>query len=522
MKTKCMFKIKNKSKKMNQKGGTDYVDTDFLRCYDTNLIKVMDAMNEYSGKHSIDLELANEFINNQTSPVRREAAKNLIDNTIYITLQEVYDIVGELIDIFYREFNSNDNNSNNTIYLYSGKPEKSGYFLCIIALNHIKQKGYKEPVFVKHLNDEFFDFINESPLIILDDVSYSGSQLSEQLKSIYYSRIYIKNADNPPNIYVLLIALNEFSKHELSKVPSSKRITARGNIYIDPLKDTPFKLIYLEDRLYKPLISVLGFEKFFYLKLMFAPWLCFDDDTGHLPVVSLYLDSKIADPVSTFTTTLTYGQIPPSNIDLSFFINQISDEDVASKVNLNNFPEKEMLVNELSSEFKNEKRILIENLINNFINLDVADKHSDVILFRPFINMCNMNPALIDIIQDKSIQKLDYMIFMIPQECFTKSNCSMEQFVIQNYIEHLKQNGYFVSKEYEVKDKSGKISKKPKITTSDGNLPTMEIHKKITSIKCPVSWYKNGPFKMSCINFVGGKNKSRRHCKYKKTRKLKR
>jgi hypothetical protein len=521
MKTKYSLKKQDKSKKIKQKGGNTYIDTDFLRCYDDNLRKVMSAIEEYSGKHSIDTVLANEFIENQTSPIRREAAKNLIDNTIYITLQEVYDIIGNLIDIVYPNFNSND-----TIYLYSGMPEKSGYFFSVIALNHIRKKGYKEPIFLKKLTDECFDNISDSPIIILDDVSYSGSQLSEQLKSIYYSRMYIKESPNyPPNIYILLVALNDISKKMLSEVPSSKNITS-SKIYIDPYKESPFKLIYLEDRLYKSLISILGIEKFIYLKMLFAPWLCLDDNALCLPPVSLYLDSKIADPVSTFTTTLIYGQIPPSNVDFSFFIKVIHDGGLKGK--LYDIPQelKTRLLNELSAEFKSENSnssdFLIEKIIKNFIKLDVQDKPSNEILFKPFINTCNSNPSLIEIIEDESIKKLNYLIFMLPQDCFTKKNCSIDFAAIEDYIIYLKENGYFVSKDYEVKDNTGKISKKPRITTHDGNLPTMEIHKKITSVKCPISWYKKGPFKMECTSLVGGKkNKTKRRSNRKKTRKNK-
>ena len=80
---------KRKHRKPHQKGGNNFMDSDFIRCFNVNLARVMDAVNEYSGKHNIDQELAHEFINGQTSAIRREAAQNLIQNTIYITLEEV-------------------------------------------------------------------------------------------------------------------------------------------------------------------------------------------------------------------------------------------------------------------------------------------------------------------------------------------------------------------------------------------------------------------------------------------------
>jgi len=76
-------KTKRNSKKI-QKGGL--VDRNFIRCYDSNLEKIQQALTQYSGRHSIDRANANLFIENQLSDVRKQAARDLIENTIYILL----------------------------------------------------------------------------------------------------------------------------------------------------------------------------------------------------------------------------------------------------------------------------------------------------------------------------------------------------------------------------------------------------------------------------------------------------
>ena len=38
---------------------------------------------------------------------------------------------------------------------------------------------------------------------------------------------------------------------------------------------------------------------------------------NYVPYVSIYLDHKLADEVSTFTTTLLYGQVIPNNASLN-------------------------------------------------------------------------------------------------------------------------------------------------------------------------------------------------------------
>jgi len=504
MKTKNNFKFRNRSNKkiLNQKGGTDFIDSNFISCFDNNLTKIMDAIAMYSGIHAIDPVKAREFIENQTSPIRREAAENLISNTHYITLQQVYDIVGELIEEVYSKFDESE-----TIYLYSGYPEKSFYFLCVIALHHIRQKGYKEPVFIKTLGNELFDIAENSPIIILDDVSYSGSQLSELLKKIYYEQVY-KRKKTPPNIYILLIALNDISKRQLSLVPSSERRT-RSGIYIDDLKESPFKLIYLEKYLYKPLISILGIEKYNYVKLLFASWLCFEPFV-ELPCVSLYLDHKIADPVSTFTITLIYGQVPPSNTDFSYFNDLYQYPPSFSHLD----PiEKDRLLSELSEDFKsiNNKSITLlpKKIIEKFIKIDseTTDKPSTEILFYPFVSSCNQNRLLNEIIQDRKIKELDYFIFMLPQDCFADNNCSISYGNIEEYLNY---KNYLNS--------SGQSLSNTKNEFTETGLEIAELHKKITSFKCPVSWYKKGDLKMGCTVGGGKKNKTRRVYKNRKTR----
>ena len=123
-----------KSKKY--KGG--FIDHTFLQNYDVNIKKINTAIRTLSGKHSIDPEIADRFIHEQLSPVRRQAAKNLVENTIYITLEEVSLIVEELIVKLYTE---NDFQTN--IYFYCGTPKKSFFFMSVLALFYIRKHNNK-------------------------------------------------------------------------------------------------------------------------------------------------------------------------------------------------------------------------------------------------------------------------------------------------------------------------------------------------------------------------------------------
>jgi hypothetical protein len=189
--------IKNRTAQRRYKGGNNIDDTLFLSCYDANLQKIQDAIAAFSGKHAIDRDAAERFINRQTTHIRKQTARDLIENTIYITLEEVSNIVEQLIVKLYTE---NDLNSAETIYMYTGDVTKSFYFMSVLALYYIRKHGFKEPThFIKSFEPGTFTEIKQQPLILIDDASYSGSQLSNMLGNIYYN-IVIKQKHQPRDL----------------------------------------------------------------------------------------------------------------------------------------------------------------------------------------------------------------------------------------------------------------------------------------------------------------------------------
>ena len=474
------MKYKNK----RQSGGDMNVDTDFIHCYESNLKKIQNAIRTYSGKHTINVDKAREFIENQTSQIRQQAAKHLVDNTIYITLQEVFDIVGNLITTLYSKIGDAE-----TIYLYSGKPEKSFYFLSVIALYYIRQKGLKEPIFIKQLNSDLFTNAEQSPIIILDDVSYSGAQMSNMLNAIY-NKYVVQQQMSPPNIYVALIALNENSKYKLS------------NIQLKSYEEipSPFQLIYLEERCYKPLISILGIEHYFYVLLLFSPWTISD----MTPYVSIYLDHKLADDNSTFTTTLLYGQIPPSSIDISTRYQYISEMISPYMSGVFDTTEKHRLISELDNAYKIDSNVNYSELLRHFMKEDNPIRQVSEITFSPFINGCNQDNRLLENIKDPQISQLDYFIFMVSKDCLSKNT---KKCVVLNSHDDMFQ--YLIEK--------GLYDDDEEIFTENGE-KVISIHDKITSIKCPESWYKKGEFAMTCTSSVGGRKTKRRNYKTSKRR----
>lgn len=460
-------KKRNKYIKKLKGGNVDY-DTMFLNCFDANLQKVQNAIRLYSGKHSIDRSIAQRFIDRQISDVRKQAARDLIDNTVYITLEEVSSIIEQLVIKLYNE---NNLNSAEQIYIFSGKPEKSFYFISILVLYYIRKNSFKEPThFIKNLSKQVINEIGDNPLLIFDDVSYSGSQLSTMLNNIYYDTVII-NKKTAPNIYISLVGLNDISKNKLSKVPTRKL----RNMILD-YTESPFKLLYLQERLYEPLLLKIGIERYFYLNVFFSPY------TNGTPYISLYLDHKIADEASTYTNVLLYGTIVPSNYDYSDYI--IVNDYLVSIIDEKQLESSK--ISQLLTDFNTSNNTNFTDLSNYEIivylykklkRIDTFERNITYNSFEPFINGCNQNSRLLENISDPEIINFNYSLFIVPKDCFEKSNeCVVSGIELENYLDN-----YFTT---------STISKEDAIRISN----------KINSIKCPISWYKSGEFQMSCIN----------------------
>lgn len=450
--------------------GEAHLDANFVQCYEDNLKKVMSAIERYSGRHSINQEIASQFINEQLTDIRKQAARDLVENTIYITLEETSQIIEQLIVRLYTENNLNEAE---TIYFYSGMPNKSFYFLSILALYYIRKHGFKEPThFIKKLEPELFAEIGNAPLIILDDVSYSGSQLANMLHSMYYDLV-IKKKQNPPNIFILLTALNDFSKQKLENVPRKKA----GNTLYDFIP-SPFKLLFLSERLYTPLLIKIGIERYFYVNAFFSIY------TVDSPFISLYLDHKIADDVSTYKKALTYGPIIPSNFDLIKFFQQ--EEDILNLYDVFNYCKQNCDITKLINDFNTENNTIftkndcanINNVIFNKLmeSENLIDKESQpYIQFRPFINGCNNNPRFLQNINDPEIIGFDYLLFMGDDKCIKQKGCPMSM-----------ESAYALQK---IVEKSQMPKEK-----------IIEISNRINNFSCPESWYKSGEFQMTCLS----------------------
>ncbi len=254
------------------------IDTQYLNVFNSKIQYILQQKELISGIHHLDMEKVNIWINSQLSERRKKAAKNLIENTHYITFNELFEDIRNCVIQIYSKLELEKD-----IYMFIGRDNTSSfYFIGMIAVYFIKLLNYKMPIFIT-------GFKAGVQNIVFDDVSYTGGQFD-----------LILTQDSPflANIYFGLSGITEHAKRRLENLKFLEEIhTQIVNIHLFSQKTFP------------NLSSILNKTDYYDVLYYFSPY------TNGLTNVSLYLDTKIADSVSTFLKVLNYGPILPANLE---------------------------------------------------------------------------------------------------------------------------------------------------------------------------------------------------------------
>jgi len=453
---------------------TPFINTTFLQNYEINIAKIKEALRD-SGKHKINKENAKTFINEQLSPLRRQAAKDLIENTKYITLKETFNIVEELIMRVYSRIDTNQN-----IFLFCGDNNKSFYFFACIAYYFILKHKLKQPIFIKKIKNPLLDRLNEDTLIIVDDASYSGSQLGDMLDSMHYY-VSIEQKRPPPNVEVLLTAVNTISLDVLSKVSTKKDSRGRPIDFVQ----SPLHINVLDKYNYNALVVDIGIERYFYINLFFNVFL------SHNTHIALYLDHKVANTTSTYKNAYVYGPIIPSTYNLRDVYTNIMGGGKPPYMYQRVPPEiKEGLYAQFIQENPEyipnaneriEYKNILDYLMNKAIKTDILDRPSKpYINFSPFIEGCSRSTMLKSIIKNNLVKRSKYVFFMYDFDIF-KDGIDEEHIP---FITSKKDDDFM--KEYFPKYE-------PLITNME---QTVEVINILDSFRCPKNFYKEGILRM--------------------------
>lgn len=389
--------------------------------FENNLSKIKQIASQISGTHNINSEKSELWINSQLNKRRRKICKLLIDNTTYITFNQTMKYVKKLIKKIYLTLESE------TVYLYIESKTDSTYFISILAVSYIRYYGYSDPIIINNLNNETLDVVGSNPILLIDDMIYSGFKLKGELDKVFTEYV-IKGRKKFPNIILGVIGITPVAKENLKIL--SAPLSLRKELNLDKTIKlsllNPIKFVHQIE--FQPLENIIGKKKFIEMLYYFSPY-----NSGY-PTISVYFDHKIADPTSTFLKILMYGPILPSNLKYSY-------EDLISSLGFEN------------------KKLLIK-LFNEETDITV-----NKLKCIPFINGCQQNII-------KKIKHLEYHWFVMSSELFKILDDLSDDEEEYNQSED----------EHDVKDNN--YSKKD-------FLKHKELIVELQNNRCPHSWYKD-------------------------------
>ena len=302
-----------------------YIDTHFATNLDENITSLLHTMFAISGKHGINPNKSTRWVSAQKTPLKREVARHLIDHTVYVTFREYFNGIGKLIKTHYETIVRDAQH----VILYVSFPTKSYYVSAIIAMHFIRKYKFREPDSFVHT---LYNSTTQDPILIVDDMAYSGSQMSNWLTNIYKQSIpnYFNNKYKynflerdtivslpKPNIHILLYGVNSYSQTKLSQITNvntmmQKHVTIKGRLITVPHRTvidipSPFHVYFVKKF---PLLTEVDPEKALLVNYFFSPY------SHGFPLLSVYFDHKIADDNSTYMKVLSYGPIIPGSYSI--------------------------------------------------------------------------------------------------------------------------------------------------------------------------------------------------------------
>lgn len=279
-----------------------------------------------SGQHPPDMAKVSAWIEAQASERRRQVARALADNIIYITHAELIDTISRLVDKVYGEINIP---AENKLILFAGPKTKSNYFISLLFYHFVKEKGFREPDFITTGLDSSYFFIDtkKSTILYVDDMSYSGSQIYKYLSAIYTSELKMKEK-HPELSYDIRVCLPFISEEALELL--QKVVVSKGFL-VKQKYDNPYPIYSI--RIIPSLKKILGEKLFTDCLLYFNPY----SDSDRI----CYFDHKIADTLSTFLFVLLFGIVPPAKINWKYIYTQLNRKYMLEKNVKNHGPHTE-------------------------------------------------------------------------------------------------------------------------------------------------------------------------------------
>lgn len=284
-----------------------------MRNLPVNLEKIMNKI-EYSREHGQRYKPTEEalasWISRQHTPYRRQACQAFVDHSHYYTFFQAVTMLETQINHAVRDIQSSPRNHGMIcIFLPVEKGEDIGQSSILFGLYgyHVLTQTIPSEQ-IRFIDSDDLDRMKQentlstSTILLLDDFSYSGSQLKTSIQQLYF--LY----KDTIHLSVCLVGCSDRAKNSIFVKPRAK--TKYGVLYYRPpqyLSDN-YKLytgivIPTMYNLYKQ--NTLDKETYLFMEYFFRPF------NGTLKV-SVFFEHKMADDLSTLSSILRYGAIIPA------------------------------------------------------------------------------------------------------------------------------------------------------------------------------------------------------------------
>jgi hypothetical protein len=295
----------------------------FMKDYDNHIQTIL-AMP--SGTHPVNTEKLEDWIESQQSQTRRDVARALSKHIVYISHHEVIDRCRDLVHQFYTQYLPAQSLETPTIVLFTHRRGKSGYMVALLFYYWVQQLGFQVPTLMV---DKLYPHLIKDPTCVfayVDDMSYSGSQLSQILASYAILPSYIEKIPYPKfwigfvamtqHAQDLLTTIAPFEDSHISRNQVNDIVAKNPNIAPQNIRPVQNRIQDIEhikiqnpftiyaSRVIPSIRAQLGDEMFI------AAHLFFNSEPADCIV---YFDHKIADSPSTFLKVLLFGPVPAVN-----------------------------------------------------------------------------------------------------------------------------------------------------------------------------------------------------------------
>lgn len=294
--------------------------TKFLEDYERYIRPILEMP---SGAHPVNPEKLEDWINSQQSQTRREVAQALSEHIVYITHQEVIDHCKDLVNQFYTKYLPQQGLESPTIILFTHRRGKSGYMIALLFYYWAQQLGFPLP---KMMVNELYPHLIKDPNCVfayIDDMSYSGSQISQILSKFAIVPSYIEKSAYP-KFWIGFVAITQHAMEHLATIAPFEEASLRQNQVqnivgknpnialhnIRPQRNRIYGMKHIRvqnpfvvyaSRVIPSLRAQLGDELYIAACIFFG---------YNNPDCILYFDHKVADIPSTFMKVLVFGPVP--------------------------------------------------------------------------------------------------------------------------------------------------------------------------------------------------------------------